>query len=65
MPALDAVMRIRMDASLANLADALAASFASAARSAKDLRAAVALAFDFWTWRRLAGEGMSVTMQRI
>jgi hypothetical protein len=23
------------------------------------LRAAVALALDFWTWRRLAGEGMS------
>jgi hypothetical protein len=23
------------------------------------VRAAVALALDFWTWRRLAGEGMS------
>jgi AcrR family transcriptional regulator len=59
MPALDAVMRIRMDQSLGNLADNLAVGFAPAARSAKGLRAAVALALDFWTWRRLAGEGMS------
>lgn len=59
MPALDAVMRIRMDKSLGNLADNLAAGFVPAARSAKGLRAAVALALDFWTWRRLAGEGMS------
>jgi AcrR family transcriptional regulator len=59
MPALDAVMRIRMDQSLGNLANNLAAGFAPAARSAKGLRAAVALALDFWTWRRLAGEGMS------
>jgi len=59
MPALDAVMRIRMDQSLGNLADNLAAGFAPAARSAKGLRAAVALALDFWTWRRLAGEEMS------
>jgi AcrR family transcriptional regulator len=59
MPALDSVMRIRMDQSLANLADALTAGFTPAARSAKGLRAAVALALDFWTWRRLSGEGMS------
>ena len=59
MPALDAVMRIRMDHSLGNLADSLAAGFTPAARSAKGLRAAVALALDFWTWRRLTGEGMS------
>jgi AcrR family transcriptional regulator len=59
MPALDAVMRIRMDQSLGNLANNLAAGFAPAARSAKGLRAAVALALDFWTWRRLAGDGMS------
>ncbi|HEY0831379.1 MAG TPA: TetR/AcrR family transcriptional regulator [Candidatus Dormibacteraeota bacterium] len=58
MPALDAVMRIRMDRSMNDLADALAAGFGPAA-SAKGLRGAVALALDFWTWRRLAGEGMS------
>lgn len=59
IPALDAVMKIRMDQQVANLADALAAGFTPAARSAKGLRAAVALALDFWTWRRLAGEGLS------
>ncbi len=59
IPALDAVMRIRMDQQVAHLADVLAAGFTPAARSAKGLRAAVALALDFWTWRRLAGEGMS------
>jgi AcrR family transcriptional regulator len=59
MPALDAVMRIRMDRQFADLAGALVAGFTPAARSAKGLRAAVALALDFWTWRRLAGEGMS------
>ncbi|OLC26843.1 MAG: hypothetical protein AUJ02_09530 [Chloroflexi bacterium 13_1_40CM_3_65_12] len=59
MPALDAVMKIRMDHSLGNLADNLAAGFAPTARSAKSVRAAIALALDFWTWRRLAGEGMS------
>jgi AcrR family transcriptional regulator len=59
MPALDAVMRIRVDQSLSNLADNLATGFALAGGSAKRVRAAVALALDFWTWRRLAGEGMS------
>ena len=59
LPALDAVMRIRMDHSLSSLADALASGFAAGGHSAKGVRAAVALALDFWTWRRLAGEGMS------
>jgi AcrR family transcriptional regulator len=59
LPALDAVMKIRMDESLSNLADNLAGGFTSAAGSAEGLRAAVALALDFWTWRRLAGEGMA------
>jgi AcrR family transcriptional regulator len=59
MPALDAVMRIRMDRQFVNLATALAAGFAPKGRRAKNVRAAVALALDFWTWRRLAGEGMS------
>jgi AcrR family transcriptional regulator len=59
LPALDAVMRIRMDRSLSGLADALAAGFAPESRSTKGVRAAAALALDFWTWRRLAAEGMS------
>jgi AcrR family transcriptional regulator len=59
MPALDAVMKIRMDQQFVNLATALATGFATKGRSAKGVRAAIALALDFWTWRRLAGEGMS------
>jgi AcrR family transcriptional regulator len=59
IPALDALMRIRMDQRRSNLADALTSGFKPAARSARGLRAAIALALDFWTWRRLAGEGMS------
>jgi AcrR family transcriptional regulator len=59
MPALDAVMKIRMDYSLRKLADALADGFAAKGRSARGVRAAVALALDFWTWRRLATEGIS------
>lgn len=59
LPALDAVMKIRMDQQFANLASALASGFAPKGRPAKGLRAAIALALDFWTWRRLAGEGMS------
>ena len=38
---------------------ALAAGFTTAGPSPKGLRAAIALALDFWTWRRLASEGMS------
>lgn len=59
MPALDAVMKIRMDQQFANLANALASGFARKGRQPKGVRAAVALALDFWTWRRLADEGMS------
>jgi len=59
LPALDAVMRIRRDREFDNLADALAAGFTPTTAPAKDVRAAVALALDFWTWRRLTGEGMS------
>ena len=59
LPALDAVMKIRMDHQFASLAGALASGFAPEGGPAKGLRAAVALALDFWTWRRLAGEGMS------
>jgi AcrR family transcriptional regulator len=59
LPALDAVMRIRMDREFDNLIDALAAGFTPKTQPTKGLRAAVALALDFWTWRRLDGEGMS------
>src|SRR4030081_1638818 len=59
LPALDTVMKIRMDHQFASLAGALASGFAPEGGPVTRLRAAVALALDFWTWRRLAGEGMS------
>jgi AcrR family transcriptional regulator len=59
LPALDAVMKIRMDQQIDNLMATLAAGFMPVTAASKRLRAAVALALDFWTWRRLAGEGMS------
>lgn len=59
VPALDAVMRIRVDTRLTTVTDALASAFTPQARSAKRLRAVIALALDYWTWRRLAAEGMS------
>ena len=39
--------------------DALAAGFGPKGLFIKGVRAAVGLALDFWTWRRLAAEGMS------
>jgi AcrR family transcriptional regulator len=59
MPALDALMADTTDAKTAELADALAAGFADGRRPRRALRAAVALALDFWTWRRLAREGLT------
>jgi AcrR family transcriptional regulator len=59
VPALEAVMRIHMDQQFANLATALASGFAPKGRRAKSVHAAAAVALDFWTWRRMAGEGMS------
>jgi AcrR family transcriptional regulator len=58
IPVLDAVMSIRMDQQMASLADTLAARFMGAEHPL-EVRAAVALALDFWTWRRLSHEGMT------
>jgi hypothetical protein len=41
----------------AELAGRLAAGFAARGRRAERLNALVRLALDFWTWRRLDGEG--------
>lgn len=60
MPALDALMADTEDARTAELARALAAGLtAGARRRGRAVRAAIALALDFWTWRRLAKEGLS------
>jgi hypothetical protein len=58
VPALDELMAEGSDAWLAGLADALAAGFAVRGRRAQRVRATVALALDFWTWRRLTLEGL-------
>jgi AcrR family transcriptional regulator len=58
MPALDALMANTTDVVAAELADVMAAGF-SGGRPRRPVRAAVALALDFWTWRRLAREGLS------
>jgi AcrR family transcriptional regulator len=59
LPALDAVMKTRMDKQLGHLADALSSAFAPDGHRPKQVHAAIALALDFWTWRRLADEGIS------
>jgi AcrR family transcriptional regulator len=59
VPALDSLMADTTDARAAELADALAAGFAEGRRRRREVGAAVALALDFWTWRRLAKEGLS------
>ncbi len=56
--ALDRRLRETMDVALDGLADELAARFSPRGRPRKALRAAVALALDFWTWRRLSREGL-------
>src|SRR5258708_17329937 len=58
IPALHAVMSIRMDRHMVLMADGLAGRF-TASDHQLTIRAAVALALDFWTWRRLAQEGMT------
>jgi AcrR family transcriptional regulator len=52
VPALDALLRDSVDGRMAALADALAPE-------GGDRRALAAVAIDFWTWRRLAGEGLA------
>jgi hypothetical protein len=47
-----------MDKQLGHLADALSSAFAPDGGQAKQVHAAIALALDFWTWRRLAEEGI-------
>jgi len=59
LPALDAIMRMRRDKPFDDLLVALVAGFRPPQELATGLRAAIALALDFWTWRRLSGEGMA------
>jgi AcrR family transcriptional regulator len=56
LPALDAMLKGSTDAQFAALADGLAAGFDADPKRTPATRAAIRLALDFWTWRRLADE---------
>lgn len=59
LPALDAAMRTRIDDRLAMLVDSLAAGLSPDAEYPEGRHALIALALDFWAWRRLDREGLS------
>ncbi len=58
VPELDRFLEQNVDRMLDGLGVDLAAGFAVRGRRAGGLRALIRLALDFWTWRRLAGEGL-------
>jgi AcrR family transcriptional regulator len=58
VPALDELLRATGDARSAELADTLAQAFAAPKAARKKVRATIALALDYWTWRRLTLEGL-------
>lgn len=58
VPELDRFLERNVDRMLDELADDLAAAFAVSDGRARGLRALIRLAVDFWTWRRLAGDGL-------
>ncbi len=58
VPELDRFMSENIDRFLADLADDLAAGFRARGRRARELRALIRVAIDFWTWRRLSLEGL-------
>ena len=58
IPALDKVVTEMTDEPLGQLADALAHGFGDGARDVAPRRALIRLALDFWTWNRLALEGL-------
>ncbi len=58
LPALDDLMVETSDARMAGLVEALLADSGAGGRRRHELRAMLALAVDFWTWMRLAKEGL-------
>jgi AcrR family transcriptional regulator len=58
VPELDGFMAQNVDRMQAELADDLAGAFAARDGRGRQLKALVRLALDFWTWRRLDGEGL-------
>ena len=58
VPELDRFMSGGVDRMQANLATGLAKGFGARGKRAERLRAMLRVAVDFWTWRRLTGEGL-------
>jgi AcrR family transcriptional regulator len=58
VPELDRFLEENIDRMLDGLGSDLAGAFDLRGRRAVRLRALIRLALDFWTWRRLAGEGL-------
>jgi hypothetical protein len=58
LPALDALLARTLDSRQAELVATLTAGFGAARPAAKQLRALIPLALDFWTWQRLTREGL-------
>jgi len=58
VPELDRFLAENVDRLQAELAAELAAAFALRGRRAERLRALIRVAVDFWTWQRLAREGL-------
>ena len=58
MPALDGLLERTMDAEQERVGDGLTAGFAVRGARRRRLRALVAVAIDFWTWQRLARQGL-------
>jgi AcrR family transcriptional regulator len=58
VPELDRFLEQNIDRLVAELADDLAAGFGARGRRAERTGALIRLALDFWTWRRLAREGL-------
>jgi hypothetical protein len=58
VPELDRFLEQNIDRMLDGLGSDLAGAFALRGGRAVRLRALIRLALDFWTWRRLAGEGL-------
>jgi AcrR family transcriptional regulator len=58
LPALDELLARTLDARQAELTDALAAGLGVDRQAGNRARAIIALSLDFWTWLRLAREGL-------
>lgn len=59
LPALDEVVEETRGSRLAHLVPRLAEGFDVSAKTRRHVRASIALALEFWTWRRLTREGLS------